>query len=490
MAWRILIAVCVLSALAGRLTYLLKPFDNDAQCFIYFGKIVCDGGRLGHDLFDIKFPTVGLMTSPLWRLFGPGWAGYVLVQTAMGVGGALLLARAAARAVGEQARRPVLLAALVYFNLSIIVYGGFQLETMQCFFAILAAGAALEALRARRAVDAFVAGLAAGCAAMLKPTGGAVLAAFAVASVLTFYRRPRTLIAHGLAAAAGLALPLAVTLVYLVRTDTLRDMPDLYREIAAYAKQTPLAWSDLLRPLIVMAVVLFPSFVRGWLCRRERCDDEAIPSRAVFVVFTVAWLALELAGVVGQRRMYAYHFLPVVPPAALLVAAFPRRDRASALALALAPAMLLSAIGVRTVWEHRDLYPARLAVSDYIVAHTAPGDRVWKDYSPRLLIETGRLPGSRIPLTFLFFNYDTAPLEFSATMLRDFEVRRPKYIVLPSDVEAKIRHDQSLSPEMTRLTVRSGNNRRAWANIVTYVGEHYREETRIGAETLWRRRAD
>jgi hypothetical protein len=133
----LLIGFCVLSALIGRLSYLAQPFDDDGAMFVYLGRVVCEGGRFCHDVVDNKFPTVGMMTSPAYRAFGSWWGGYVLLQTMLGVGGAMLLARSAARHFGEEARLPALCFALVHFNLYVAVYGGFQLETMQCFFAIL-----------------------------------------------------------------------------------------------------------------------------------------------------------------------------------------------------------------------------------------------------------------------------------------------------------------------------------------------------------------
>jgi len=231
---------CLVAALVGRLAYLSQPFDDDGAMFIYLGRVVSEGGRFGQDVIDNKFPTVGLMTSLAYRSFGDWWQGYVLVQTAMGIGGALLLARSAGRHFGESARLPAMLFALVFFNLHVAVYGGFQLETMQCFLAILAAGAAMEALSGRTCTcDAFVCGLAAGCAAMLKPTGGAVLAAFAIAAAISWYRTPRRLLRHAAAAACGLAIPIGVTLAYLIGTDTLHEIPALYRQIARYAAATP-----------------------------------------------------------------------------------------------------------------------------------------------------------------------------------------------------------------------------------------------------------
>ena len=52
----------------GRLGYLFEPFGTDSAMFIYMGKLVSHGGRIGIELIDNKFPTVGLMTSLPWKL--------------------------------------------------------------------------------------------------------------------------------------------------------------------------------------------------------------------------------------------------------------------------------------------------------------------------------------------------------------------------------------------------------------------------------------
>jgi hypothetical protein len=130
----------------------------------------------------------------------------------------------------------------------------------------------------------------------------------------------------------------------------------------------------------------------------------------------------------------------------------------------------------------------RLAASDYLVARTRPGDFVWADSIGRLLIETDLRPGSRIGLTFLFFNHDAAPLEYAATMLADFEHRRPKYVLLPDDVSARLKHDIARSPEMARRPVRAANYRAAWEMIDAYVRGSYVRETRLGDEVVYRRK--
>ena len=119
--------------------------------FVYLGKMTAEGGRMCHDLVDNKFPSVGLMTSFCWRIFGTWWTGYVLLGFASALATAGILARAAGRHLGSHAVVPTALFGVVYFNLNLAVFGGFQLETLQIFFVALAAGIALEVLCCDRA---------------------------------------------------------------------------------------------------------------------------------------------------------------------------------------------------------------------------------------------------------------------------------------------------------------------------------------------------
>ena len=67
---RCVLALCVLSALLGRLCFLARPFDSDGAIFIYQGKLVSEGERYVYDFIDNKFPTVGLLTGFFWRSLG------------------------------------------------------------------------------------------------------------------------------------------------------------------------------------------------------------------------------------------------------------------------------------------------------------------------------------------------------------------------------------------------------------------------------------
>lgn len=491
--WSLLIALCLVSALVSRFCYLARPLDNDAAIFIFMGKMVSEGGRLGHDLMDNKFPTVGLMMTVLWRAFGIAWMPYILLQTAMSLSGAWMLGAIARRHVGAHAFWPTTLFTVVYLNFTTTVFGGFQLETAQAFFAILAARSALIAIEEDTATDMFVAGLCAGCAAMFKPTGLAVLAAagagLLVRDIFATRRNTPSVIKHSMAMALGVAIPLGCALLYLVQADMLRDMPAIYRQISTYAAQTAWASEDLTKPLIAAGFLGFPIFVRGWICRRQRDADMTWP-RTDVVVFALVWLLAEAAGVVMQRRMYAYHFLPVIPPAALCFGLFPRVARPQALAAALVPMALLSIYAAGDVVALTYTGKTQLAATEYLATRVKSGDAVWTDAWPRLALETNLRPGGRLPFTFLFSNYDNAGLDYSADLLADFERIKPAYILLPEPLDRRVQYQLDFIAELMRIPARRRNYAEGWRRIHDYTVAHYKREATVGGEGLYHRRED
>ncbi|HEX4054314.1 MAG TPA: glycosyltransferase family 39 protein [Tepidisphaeraceae bacterium] len=482
----ILILICILSALLGRLSFLFRPFDPDGAMYVYMGKLVSQGGRVGYELVDNKFPTVGLLTSGCWRIFGDDWPGYVLLQMALALAAALLLARSARQNIGRHAGIAAGLFALVYLNFNFAVFGGFQLETMQAFFCIVSASAALYSLCRDDARDSMLVGLAAGTAAMLKPSGLGVLAAFAAATLFQRRRELRRLTIHAVAAAAGLAIPLAATLAYLISADLLREMPAIWRQIARYASQSPWELWDLNKPIVVLIIVGFPMFVRGVIFRRPQHGAVNHSDRSV-MIFAVLWMVLEAAGVAAQRRMYAYHFLVLAAPAALLFGLIPRKSGALTLAAALTLPMLFSCYGAVLVLQDAHNPLEHLAASQYLCAHAAGDDAVWEDGMMRLLIETDLKPGSRFPMTFLWVNDDDAPLEYCHIILSDFDRRRPKYILLPTRIDWYIQAVSDHIKELGLNPKRKANYVKAWDELRDYVRKNYRPEAVVGKETIYHR---
>ena len=81
--WWLLLGSLIVVGLISRLAHFLRPLEGDGPVFIYMGRVVSEGGRWGQDIVDNKFPTVGLMASFCWRLFGAYWPAYVLLGAGM-----------------------------------------------------------------------------------------------------------------------------------------------------------------------------------------------------------------------------------------------------------------------------------------------------------------------------------------------------------------------------------------------------------------------
>jgi hypothetical protein len=498
--------VCLAVALLSRGIFVLRAWDPDSAIFIYMGKLVCDGGRYWVDLVDNKLPTVGLLTSLPCRWFGDWWPGYVALQVTMAIGASLALARAAQTFAGDRAWWPTLLFAMVYLNFHMAVFGGFQLETIQIFFASLAAMGGASILRGLQrnspgqfALDGLLVGLSAGVAAMAKPTAVAVVIALAVAmAAQVVASRGRTrwgaIACAAGAMAAGFALVGAVVLIYLVQTQTLIHMPAILSQIRTYAANSATDLRDMNKIIWALAAVGLPMAVRMWVGRHHNRieplepHDSLEPNPGGAMLFAWCWLALELLSVILQKRMYGYHFLVLAAPAAMVFGMLPRRTTAKSIAMALAPAMLLSLLTAAQVWQHRKRFPNRLESSQWLAAHAHGGDRVWRDMAARLLIETDLAPGSRFPLTFIFINSDESPQRFWSAMHQDFEQRQPRWIVLPRDLHAHLQDYTSNVAELQRLPLRKERYLHAWEQIHAYIRMNYEPAAQLQREIIWQRK--
>ena len=491
--WAVLF--CLIVALLSRLCFLGDPFKNDAAIYIYFGKVVWTGGHLYQDFWDTKLPSVGLLMAPLYAAFGNHWWPYVLLQTAMGVSGAFFLAIAVKNYVGRWAYAPALLFGLVGLNLSRITITGFQLETIQMFLEILAACVVLRSLSRQGLSQVFLAGFLVVLAAMPKPTGlavgGAAACAYAWESRTLGSRRSLLRI---LALGAGAAIPVLIVAVWVSMQPWRIEMPSLFREIRLYGSGVP--WRRLLevRAWVFLLLPLTPLMIR-WIW--DVCTSFSAPAAYTspivaekpappVMVFAIAWCAAEIFAVIMQRRLYSYHFL-VIMPAAVLLFALGRRMRLIPILVAIAPIALISvAYSIPLFKMLRD--PRVMPVSQYVAAHTQPGDSVWGDPEARLILEADRLPGSRLQMSFYLVNHDDAPREFTQTILNDFETRKPKYIVLQQDWSKGVRQEAKETVWLTWLPARRKAYLQACDQIERYINAHYQLEKTLDGKSAWRRR--
>jgi hypothetical protein len=487
----LLIALLVIVAMLPRVAFLARPFESDAGLYIYMGKALATDQTLYHDFYETKLPGVPLMTAGLYRLFGDQWWAYVMLQAIMTLIAAHLLARSAARASRmPTVAVPTFLFALVFLNFSFVAYRGFQLETVQTFLACIAATFGIKSLARNRRRYAFLVGLFAGSAAMIKPTALAVAGAFALTRIIQL--KPKWFSDLILLALGTLIVPAAV-LAWTWRAGLLSDMPALLREISIYASQTPLMWDDLFKPLVAILVGGF-AFVTAAVFRRRAIveDGECVRATPGCFFFIGTWLVFEALGIFVQRRMYAYHFLPLAAPLALLFGAACRRGRPHwVYAAAFAPILALSITPMRA--DLKALFTKgqhNLPESDYLLAHAAPSDTVVGDSIERPLMETHLRCGARYAHLFYFASHDDAPLTFGQQFLSDLEARRPIWAVFETNRAAHRQRQCQDLPMLSQRPLRRERFLDMWNQIDAYLLEHYEPAITLDHVTVFRRKPE
>jgi hypothetical protein len=474
------------AALIGRGVFFTQSVNSDTAMFVYMGKLVFDGKQIGIDLIDNKLPSVGLLMSLPYLLIGSAWWGYTLLGMVLMTLAPLLLARSAGRTFGPQAIIPVALAAAIWLNFPPMVYGLLQLETLQTFFCVIAACQFLALLGSENMRNAVVAGVCVGIAMYAKPTAGAMTIAMGFAVLIgtdwTWKKRLQAILSFGF----GVLIPILLCIGLLVITGMLAPIPATIRQLSEYAANSTADWIDVVKPIFVLGVLMFPVIVWGYVFRRDAVTS---PAHRAATVFVIAWLIMETIGVISQRRMYAYHFLPMGAPAALMLGLFARRLRFASVAFAFAPLAIITLIFAGQIVS----FPDRQAKMTAIIAHlnqaAEPGDLVWMDDYPRLMVETQLSPGSRVPLTFLFGNSDDAPLRFGQLILDDLKNRKPEWVVVHRDIDAYVHFYQTYMAEMSAYPNRRENFAIAWRAIDDYVRENYLIERQIDNLDI-RRRSD
>ncbi len=513
-------------AILSRVGFISEPWMNDAGLYISMGKVLAEGqAGLYRVVWDTKFPSVALLVEPFWLLFGRAWWGYVLAQGALAFGASFLFARAARSRIGPHAYWPVLLTSLVYLNLSRVVLTGFQLETLMAVFSTVAACCVLYAVpssvlttgeefeqssRFRTVGWWFMAGVFAGLAALAKPTGLAVAGAGGVAAlwpVLAGGGRQRR---HGAMAdaaigvaalACGVAAVVVPVIVWAMTAPFAGELPEVYRQIVLYGTGTPWRQVFSLKAALLFALALVPVAVRlaHWYLPRRRPEvsdqggepTQPLGARPAILAFALAWLAAEVVGVVIQKRLYAYHFLPIFPPAALLCGLVPVRPKPLVMTAAVLPAMALS---LAAAWPMlRDLGgPVPMAkVIAYLDEHAKPGESVWADPSPHLTIPTGLRPGMRYVFTHYFINSDAAPAEFSSRMIADLKTRRPEWAVVMASPGLERKHAELESqPGLALNPQRRRDVRAAFATVMNYIESHYERVDELDGFRILRRKGE
>ncbi len=400
-----LVAVLVAASAVVRAPLVAAPPISDESAHLLGSWTLLDGGRLYVDFVDNKPPLLYGAYASAQAVLGRGLGSVRLVAVLLLVP----LTALAASAFFAHDRRGVL-AALLYVLLSaamvpedaLPVHAELVMLLPAAWAVVLLAGGEATGRRAWRDVAG---GALLGLAALVKPTALLWLGA-APLGVLMRDRSAggvRAAARAGLLAAAGLALPLAATVLVFARAGTLGDLVE--RTVLANlryvgAPLTAVEWAT--RAARGGLPWLAATAAAWWALGRGRGREE--PSRRALVD---ALVLCAIPAVLAGGRFYGHYFLQLLFPLCLGAApALARLDRAARAALGVIAATALGFAAANAWLVHarddvvQDTFPLHREVAAFLRADRCHGEAslfVW-GIAPRLYVETGLRPASRFVL--------------------------------------------------------------------------------------------
>ncbi len=538
-----MIPVLVVVGVLG-LPSLLYPLHADQATFAYIGDLWLHGGVPYRDAWDIKGPGVFAIYAVAQLAFGRSMMSAHLVDliaTVVAAAGLYALARKA----GSPQAAPF---AAAVFGLAYYTGFGYQ-ETAQVesFAAPVAVGFVYGIWRCRESNRSrcwLLAGLCIGVLMLLKVVFVLLAPLYVIAlsgPIGKGRKRGRSLCL--LWSLLGGAIPFALTFAYFFLKGAAGELPRLLAAQQAYARPDDLravaTWSasqtaqfvrqrPFLIWLAVFALGTLKLPVSGALRRlrrdldeppgemdrhplRERLDPAGADRAAVRAIWL--WLGLTVVIVGLQWRCYAYHFLVVLPPLALLSGIGIARMLAAGSSLAAGATRLAGVIvlllalldpvahlatnfGVACrVWSGQlpqerywDLvnapgwYPFSNSanVADYLRGHTRPADTILVyDFDPVIYYLAQRRSPTRHLSAAPIFAVANIPVAMRRAWLeeqtREVRARPPAYLVVPSGFR------NALLPVPIRF------DRADAQGHATYAGDEYLYETRFTRDMVYRR---
>ena len=324
---RLLPCTAALAVLAvAALPTLLYPLTRDQGAYAYIANLMMKGGVPYRDALDLKPPAVYLAYGLAFALFGRSEFAIRLfdVLYALVSGASIYLL---AHEVFQD-RRIAALSAWIYAFCYYLWIHFYAVANPESFMVPVLTTSVLGTVRALRAPSKnalFLTGVAGGFAFWFKPTAAVVVLAALAWMVIKMWqeqRRMSPVLRNFTFVILGGLLGLLPIGLYLYGHG-LRELIELWRDYGtgAYLGARGLALGE--GPLAVLDVIM--GYVRHWqllvwlslagmlgiLMRRERYGRGG-----VVVVYLVSTLAATLA----QGKLFEYHWIPVLAPAAILAA--------------------------------------------------------------------------------------------------------------------------------------------------------------------------
>ncbi len=509
-------ALIILFGLLLRTPYLLHRMqDIDEGSHAAVAAILMDGGLPYRDAVNNKPPGVWYVYLATFLLFGKyNMFAVHAVAFFWTLGTALVLALLAKKLSGRAA---ALFALLFYLTFTAALYPKMIAANTEIFMALPYSAAVLllwYAVERQRWHLLMLSGCCSGLAFLFKQVGGVEAAAVLVFILcIPALSEGRGRIAAALRASAlygtGFLLPAGAVAAVFCRLDILDDW--VFWNVAYPGRYIRTGFSSLsfssqilaeFVPFVLSTVILW--VLAGVWTRRVfsglRSRGRAFAPH--FSLFLVLWLAASALVTFAGNRMYGHYFIQILPPlslvAALLAGDWVREKQgarrrawiAAILFLTLVPGAVFTGMAlpyeaVTETWG--ELKPDFRPATDYIRAHTDPGDRifVWGWFTP-FYVYSERTPATRFVFTTMLTGYrpgdgpgekDRADITWQlvpeswAMLEEDLRRHRPELIVdtSPGDYHYFGRYPVGDFPVLS-----------------AYIGANCRLETRIAGAAIYR----
>jgi len=452
--------------LSPLLTY---PFGRDQGVFAAAADILARGGVPYRDIWDVKPPGIFYLYSASFSLFGRSVAAPRMLDLIWTLATAISI-----WSIGRRLLSPIAGAAgALFFLLRYVAGNSFWNTTQPDGFAslplVLAVAALIGAEQRRSNRLALISGALVALAILLKSTLGVFLALPLLALLAADRERPRPRLLRFVSYLLGCLLVLAFVAALIWRAGAFKDMIEvLFVWNAEYSRlRVPIPLAS--NPLYQTARFLIGGrhwlmFPVGILALVGAADLAVRPASGRMRWLLPTWALVIMASVWVQGKYYTYHWLPVLPPHALLAGhglvatgrllhrACPRPAARALSALGLAAVLALlgaaywkslrlpistllgqtprSALLAR--WDrYGDVsLSADRDVAAYLRSHTEPADTVFVwGFEPLIYFLADRAPASRflytVPLVTTW-----SPAGWRAEFVRDLEEKRPPFIVV------------------------------------------------------------
>lgn len=516
--WLIWLAVCGAIGLliAVRLSTLHASVGRDAGAYAYGGEHIAQGDVLYRDHWDHKPPFAYYLNAALFSFFPATVTTMAIFEIAWLSVASLLIFAIARHIFAPAGAAAVLFLFVVYAGTTqIIEYVGMT-ETYALLPVLLAVLAALKYNKTFRAHWLLVSGVAIGLTFLVRQTALTIALPIGLYTIFSLKNKRAAfpvIAKHITAGLAGVALPLAVAVLYFASHGALADFysrvitynqhytgkTSALDSIAALPKQA--AVGPLGKHPLLLSLGLTGALAGAFLAARKRTPSS-------LYTLLLVWLLGDLMAVSLGGRYYAHYWFQPLAVLSLLsgyVFDLPMRRPLPAMAISLG--LVTSMLFLSPV--NQDLQKSRAALQPksatyvsgqaipsesndqkdqtvtWIMSHTAPTDSVYFwGAEVELNFLTKRKSASRYSVIYPLLVPSYATDEDIRTFISDLERTKPAYII---DTSATNPYVPPIATGEIEPTDEIFDTSKI-APAVNYLRDHYRYETTVGEWQVFHRR--